>query len=405
MKRNELIDQVDNAVRSHFANSEEIPREEDVREKYEQFFNAFAALSVYAQYAENVEDVIEQLVQEYCEELTITKRVGFSYKDEDCEPWLNGVEDEVDWFYWSRYKSYLLREKHWSKAAVWSIERDTRETLDLMANPTIEMGFERRGLVVASVQSGKTANYIGLICRAADVGYKIIIVMAGVHNVLRNQTQARLEDGFTGFDISAEGCPPVGVGLLDKKHRPISCTDRDADFNKKRARALRSIQTGHTNDPWLFVIKKNTNSLRQVYEWLRDNANADDPVLIIDDEADNASINGKYKRDQIDNDPTRINGQIRNILNYFTRKCYVGYTATPFANILIDPNVDTDAFGKDLFPSSFIYTLEESSDYFGAAKVFADYDDPRPKHLRLINDIDYILPPQAQEFCVDGDPA
>ena len=237
-----------------------------------------------------------------------------------------------------------------------------------MADPLETRFFTRRGLVVASVQSGKTANYIGLICRAADVGYRIIIVMAGVHNVLRNQTQARLEDGFTGFNIENCKVEPVGVGKGSQARRPISCTSREADFSTARAKALRGIQTAQTNEPFLFVVKKNSKSLQQVYEWLQSNGNQNEPLLLIDDEADNASINGKYKLEKRENEPTKINGQIRNILNLFNRACYVGYTATPFANVLIDPSVDSDEYGKDLFPSNFIYTLEESSDYFGAKR-------------------------------------
>ncbi|MEE1274647.1 MAG: Z1 domain-containing protein [Olegusella sp.] len=392
----ELIEQIDNSVRQHFANAEEAPEESEVRELYESLFNAFSSLPMYPNAQKlDVKSVIDELVKKYCEELAITKRFGFAYKDEDIKPWLGEVESDVDWFYWNRYKMYLLRTKKWSHAAVRSVDKDTHAILDLLANPQLESGFERRGLVVASVQSGKTANYIGLICRAADVGYKIIIVMAGVHNVLRNQTQARLEDGFTGFNIvDQQRMEPVGVGLGNASRRPIACTSREADFNKRRASALRGIQTAHTNEPWLFVIKKNSNSLKQVYEWLQDNANPNDQLLLIDDEADNASINGKYKREKREDEPTRINGQIRNILNHFTRYCYVGYTATPFANILIDPNVELDGYGSDLFPKSFIYTLEESSDYFGASKVFADYDGPNPKYLRFIDDIEFVLPPK-----------
>lgn len=408
--KNEFIEQIDNSVRQHFAGMEGVPEENDVRDMYERLYDAFATIPMYKDMAGNRQEVIEALVHQYCSELYITKKFGFAFKDEEVKPWLNeaeeAIEDQNGWFYWSRYKKYLMYTKHWARSTVRTIERDTWNVLDLMANPNVEAGFERRGLVVASVQSGKTANYIGLICRAADAGYKIIIVMAGVHNVLRNQTQARLEDGFTGFNIvEQQSIEAVGVGLDNGTRRPIACTSREADFNKKRASALKGIQTAHTNEPWLFVIKKNSNSLKQVYEWLRDNASPDDQLLLIDDEADNASINGKYKRDRRDDEPTRINGQIRNILNYFTRKCYVGYTATPYANILIDPEVDTDDFGKDLFPSSFIYTLEESSDYFGAEKVFADYDDPSPKHLRFIDDIDLILPPKHKSYYqVDGIP-
>lgn len=405
--KNEFIEQIDNSVRQHFAGVEDVPEESEVRAMYEQLHDAFIGIPMYAQMSGDRDSVIDALVQQCCSELYITKKFGFAFKDEDVKPWLNEAEDAIEeqnsWFYWTRYKKYLMYTKHWSRSTVKTIERDTWNVLDLMANPTVEAGFERRGLVVASVQSGKTANYIGLICRAADAGYRIIIVMAGVHNVLRNQTQARLEDGFTGFNIvEQQSIEAVGVGLDNGTRRPIACTSREADFNKKRASALKGIQTAHTNEPWLFVIKKNSSSLKQVYEWLRDNASPDDQLLLIDDEADNASINGKYKRERREDEPTRINGQIRNILNYFTRKCYVGYTATPYANILIDPDVDTDKFGKDLFPSSFIYTLEESSDYFGAEKVFGDIDDDRPKHLRYIEDIDTILPPKHKSnFQVD----
>lgn len=410
ISKNEFTEQIDHSVRLHFANMKVVPEESEVRKQYEDLYDAFAQIPIYSQMLGNRNEVINALVRQYCSELCITKKFGFAFKDEDTKPWLSvaeeTIEDQNGWFYWSRYKKYLLYEKKWAASTVRTIERDTWNVLDLMVNPTIEVGFERRGLVVASVQSGKTANYIGLICRAADAGYKIIIVMAGVHNVLRNQTQARLEDGFTGFNIvEQQAIEPVGVGLDNGSRRPIACTSRDADFNKRRASALKGIQTAHTNEPWLFVIKKNSNSLKQVYEWLRENASLDDQLLLIDDEADNASINGKYKRERREDEPTRINGQIRNILNYFTRKCYVGYTATPYANILIDAEVDTGQYGKDLFPSSFIYTLEESSDYFGAEKVFADYDEASPKYLRFIDDIDLILPPKHKsDYHVDDMP-
>lgn len=408
--KNEFTEQIDSSVRQYFVSIKNVPEESEVRKQYEIFYDAFSKIPSYSLMLGNRDNVIDMLVHQYCSDLCITKKVGFAFKDEDVKPWLSvteeAIEDQNGWFYWSRYKKYLLYEKKWAASTVRTIERDTWNVLDLMANPKIEAGFERRGLVVASVQSGKTANYIGLICRAADAGYKIIIVMAGVHNVLRNQTQARLEDGFTGFNIvEQQAIEPVGVGLYNGSRRPIACTSRDADFNKRRASALKGIQTAHTNEPWLFVIKKNSNSLKQVYEWLRDNASPNDQLLLIDDEADNASINGKYKRERREDEPTRINGQIRNILNYFTRKCYVGYTATPYANILIDPEVDTEQHGKDLFPSSFIYTLEESSDYFGADKVFADYDDIKPKFLRFIDDIESVLPPKHKsDYHVDDIP-
>ena len=386
-----FTDLLDNTVRDAFADKD-TPEEAEVQETYSTLYDALAVAYPDAKQFPK-DDIVSNLVHKYCTELAIKKKLGFEFKDEDSRPWVSEAADSIEWFYWDRYKQYLVRDKKWAPAAVKSIDRDSRNILDLTANPLQPGAFTRRGLVVASVQSGKTANYIGLICRAADAGYRIIIVMAGVHNVLRNQTQARLEDGFTGFNIENHTVEPVGVGKKgDQSRRPIACTSREADFSTGRAQALRGIQTMQTNEPFLFVIKKNSKSLQQVYEWLKSNGDQDEPLLLIDDEADNASINGKYKLDSRDNEPTRINGQIRNLLNLFNKACYVGYTATPFANVLIDPSVDSDEYGKDLFPSNFIYTLEESSDYFGAKKVFGDYDETTHKHLRFIADSYGILP-------------
>lgn len=387
----QFISYLDNTVREALGNEDKIPEEADVSNAFSQLYDALAFAYPIAKQC-NKNEIVSKLVERYCSELTIKKKLGFEFKDEDSHPWLSEVENSIDWFYWNRYKQYLVRDKKWAQAAVKSIDRDGRNILDLMANPLKDGSFTRRGLVVASVQSGKTANYIGLVCRAADAGYRIIIVMAGVHNVLRNQTQARLEDGFTGFNIENRKVEPVGVGNRNQARRPIACTSREADFSKSRADALKGIQTVQANELFLFVVKKNSKSLQQVYEWLKSNGNQNEPLLLIDDEADNASINGKYKLEKRENEPTKINGQIRNLLNLFNKACYVGYTATPFANVLIDPSVDSDEYGRDLFPSNFIYTLEESSDYFGAKKVFGDYDEPTHKHLRFIDDADDVLP-------------
>lgn len=396
LNKNELFCEIiDQTVRQLLQNKDELPEESEVKEQYETYFDLFKFLPEWSDITLDREATVNKLTDQYCMTLNVIKETGFAYSDEETKPWLNSVESEIGWFYWKRYKNFLLRDKKWSGAAVRSIEKDTEAILDLMANPQQESGFERRGLVVASVQSGKTANYTGLICRAADVGYRIIIVMAGVYNDLRNQTQARLEEGFTGFDIvGGQSIKQVGVGKTDSSRRPVSCTSREADFNKSRATALRGFQTDHTDEPWLFVIKKNSNSLRQVCEWLKAQANQNDQLLIIDDEADNASINRKYKKEHRKDEPTQINKQIREILKFFNRCCYVGYTATPFANILIDSTVDTENYGEDLFPKSFIYTLRDSTDYFGASKVFDDYDSSHPKYLRSIDDINLVLPPK-----------
>ena len=144
------------------------------------------------------------------------------------------------------------------------------------------------------------------------------------------------------------------------------------------------------------MIKKNHNTLRNLLDWLRENsARGDDlmidqPMLIIDDEADNASINTKYAKEDV----TKINGQIRDLLNLFHRSCYVGYTATPFANIFVDPDQYDDALKEDLFPKHFIVGLDAPSNYFGPKKIFIDgiSEGTDPTWLRYITDNEDVLP-------------
>lgn len=252
-------------------------------------------------------------------------------------------------------------------------------------------------MVVGHVQSGKTQNYTGLICKAADAGYRLIVVIAGIHNNLRNQTQARIDEGFIGRDTGrlahvnrAQRQKIIGVGQFDQREFPVSLTNTLRDFNKATA-TTNTSQIGQYNVPVVLVIKKNSSTLKNLLEWLKEHSvqqgtqMVNQPMLVIDDEADNASINTAYARDEV----TRINGQIRELLSIFHRSCYVGYTATPFANIFIDPDTDDDALRQDLFPRHFIIGLDAPSNYFGAQKIFLD---ERDRHIRLIEDNEDIFP-------------
>jgi hypothetical protein len=252
-------------------------------------------------------------------------------------------------------------------------------------------------MVVGHVQSGKTQNYTGLICKAADAGYRLIVVIAGIHNNLRNQTQARIDEGFIGRDTGrlahvnkTQRQKLIGVGQFDQREFPVSLTNTLRDFNKATATTF-TAQLGQFNVPVVLVIKKNSSTLKNLLEWLKEHSAhqsthmVSQPMLVIDDEADNASINTAYSRDEV----TRINSQIRELLSIFHRSCYVGYTATPFANIFIDPDTDDDALRQDLFPRHFIIGLDAPSNYFGAQKVFLD---ARDRHIRLIEDNEDIFP-------------
>ena len=301
--------------------------------------------------------------------------------------WLNASRRK-DWRYWQRYRDFL--ENKMSVKAVDALDEATNKILELLEDPLREGVWDRRGLVVGHVQSGKTGNYTGLICKAADAGYKIIIVLAGLHNNLRSQTQIRLEEGFLGYETSAKNdvVRYIGVGenARDAEIRPNCATNRsdNGDFNTKVAKHL---AISPEQRPWLFVVKKNKTVLERLLKWIRNHvADAKDadgrplvagfPLLLIDDEADHASVD---TGDQIVNkdgtvddeyQPKAINSRIRKILHSFTRKAYVGYTATPFANIFIDRRKATREEGPDLFPQSFIVNISAPSNYVGPARVF-----------------------------------
>lgn len=324
--------------------------------------------------------------------------VGAVVDAEEFVPWLSDakINREIGDFYWGRYRQ-LLFEKGLPKTVIDTTDAVTDRILDRLGNPKDQRSWRRRGMVVGHVQSGKTANYTGLICKAADAGYRLIVVIAGIHNNLRNQTQARIDEGFIGRDTGrlahankAQRQKIIGVGRKDQREFPVSLTNTLRDFNKATATTF-TAQLSQINVPVVLVIKKNSSTLKNLLEWLKEHSVHQStqmvslPMLLIDDEADNASINTAYQRDEV----TRINSQIRELLSLFHRSCYVGYTATPFANIFIDPDTDDEALKQDLFPRDFIIGLDAPSNYFGAQKIFLD---ARDQHIRLIDDNEDVLP-------------
>lgn len=303
-------------------------------------------------------------------------------------PWLVASRKK-DWRYWSRYQDFL--ERKLSVDVVTALDESTDGILKQLEDPRREGSWDRRGLVVGHVQSGKTGNYSGLVCKAADAGYKIIIVLAGLHNNLRSQTQIRLEESFLGYETSENRDPgkPIGVGERDSdsKLNPHCATTR-ADKGDFNAAIARHFAISPEERPWLFVVKKQKTVLTQLLKWIRGHvADATDaesgrrivtnlPLLMIDDEADNASVDTGEQLFDADgtpddeHSPKTINGLIRKILHSFDRKAYVGYTATPFANIFIHRRNVTSEEGPDLFPQSFIINLAAPSNYVGPARMF-----------------------------------
>jgi hypothetical protein len=302
--------------------------------------------------------------------------------------WLSASRKK-DWRYWQRYQAFI--ERKLSDTVVEALNESTDDILSLLEDPKRDGIWDRRGLVVGHVQSGKTGNYSGLVCKAADAGYKVIIVLAGMHNNLRSQTQIRLEESFLGYETSANRDPgkPIGVGDIDSdpKIHPHCATTRanKGDFN---ASVARNFAISPEERPWLFVVKKGKPVLTQLLKWIRNHvADAKDaetgrrivtnlPLLVIDDEADNASVDtgeqvvNEDGTPNEDHQPKVINSLIRQILHSFSKSAYVGYTATPFANIFIHRNGSTPTEGADLFPQSFIINLAAPSNYVGPSRVF-----------------------------------
>ena len=321
----------------------------------------------------------EMLIRRIEELYTIRQdEFGTILKEDENNPWLSEKRAEIDFEngFWGRYREYLEIEKNFAPDVINKLDRITDSILDNFFDPSIKATINKKGLVVGQVQSGKTANYTGLICKAADAGFGLIIVLAGIHNNLRSQTQIRIDESFLGFDTQhtrAFDQRSIQIGVGDPyfgspivAHSLTSSIEK-GDFTQGAANALGL--NFNTSEPIVAVIKKNPHVLRRIYQWLGAQANEDSELgrvirnkslLLIDDEADNASIN-------ISNDPERqssINGWITQILDLFGKNAYVGYTATPFANIFI-PLDD-----QNLFPRNFIKNIPAPSNYIGPEKVF-----------------------------------
>lgn len=360
---------------------------------------------------------------------------------EDHIPWLADRNSDINWDFWNRYVRYLEEEKGLAPATTQGLDQLTDSILERLENPLRSGAWDRRGMVVGEVQSGKTANYTGLICKAVDAGYKLIVVLAGMHNSLRSQTQRRLDEGFLGrdsqvnraFDRGQNSLRGAGKILSEKlliAHSATSSAEK-GDFNQRVANQNGMIPGGA--EPVLLVVKKNKSVLTNLLKWalnVRGIVNEESgkqivrgvPLLVIDDEADNASINTnppvRDENGQVleEYDVSAINGSIRKLLDSFEKSAYVAYTATPFANIFIHPDVNkkNHEFGDDLFPRSFIINLPAPSNYIGPVQIFGlDKNDPealesspitrRVPIIRRVDDQQEWMPDKHKKDYIPGE--
>ncbi len=339
------------------------------------------------------DEELEWLIRELEESFTTSQKRGASVTS-DFRPWLRERREsgDIDFYYWSRLRRYYLEGNVIPPQVVATLDTVTDEILDFSGDPRDPGTGLRRGMVMGHVQSGKTTNYSALICKAADAGYKTIILLAGITNSLRSQTQERVDETFIGkksvFHALAQEPLPIQTYSTVKRF-PAYGTSRDRDFTRDAAGMFFSLDAH--SEPIIFITKKNKAPLSRLRDWLIEQGHGAaiaSPLLLIDDEADNASINTAK-------DPgatTAINGVIREILTLFERRSYVGYTATPFANIFIDPDNEDAMLRDDLFPKHFIKALDPPSNYVGAARVFAEDGDLRPTMTIVVNDYGELLP-------------
>ncbi|MGW5768437.1 Z1 domain-containing protein [Streptomyces longwoodensis] len=346
----------------------------------------------------------------------VAKLPGHTVITREFTPWYTPERAAARSFYWAAYER-KLRAKGWSDAAIASLDEASRAVVERLTDPEQAPARQAKGLVVGYVQSGKTANFTGVAAKAIDAGYRLVIVLGGTLNLLRAQTQRRLDmeligqenilrgadladvDSLVGVDYVGDdedwpafvqhGGRPSALGAFDIER----LTTRDKDY-KSLAQGIRALEfekrepTRPLHDPAnlhhaaarVMVVKKNKSVLTKLVDDLKQIRGllGELPALIIDDESDQASVNtlDPKKWEQGKTDRTAINGLISRLLKLLPRAQYVGYTATPFANVFVDPGDD-----EDLFPSDFLISLPRPSGYMGV-QDFHDLDSATPPSER-----------------------
>ncbi|NNV57303.1 Z1 domain-containing protein [Limnovirga soli] len=329
--------------------------------------------------------------------------------DQTKKTWLTEHRfNDIKWNYTDRYFNYLQANGR-SEKIIEETFNSSRRIVEKLADPKSTEEVFVKGLVVGSVQSGKTANFNAVINRAIDSGYGLIIVLAGIMEDLRSQTQSRIEKEVSGTG-TAEGVGskhPFGEMGDASVHQVVMPTSVKHDFKKTIKEADFSLYNKN-----ILVCKKNTGVLKNLILWLDEHFvgkrdQHDIPLLIIDDEADNASLNnmGSLGKEYAN----KVNGYIRALLGLFTRKSYLGYTATPFANVLQDRNETPETkwevpFKKDgvsiskefemvgsIFPEDFIELLFPPTNYIGAKHFFET-------RIEDIRKIEPLIPEPVTDF-------
>jgi len=391
---------------------------DELKERLHKKFIALSSLEEWEDWDDSVEfftKYYDIAIKEHKSKTVLTIKKSKTLKSE-VNKWLtDDVKKSIGWgnieikTYRDRYFEYLKKIGR-SDKIINETKRSTLSIIEGFGDPNSDSSFYKKGLVVGSVQSGKTANFNGVINTAVDVGYKMVIVLSGIMEDLRVQTQSRLEKEVIGTIGRGGKGKGVGEDHPFRDNLLNSITSVDTDFKRNILDVNFNI---HSNKN-IIVCKKNVSVLKNILLWLseyidEENKQIDLPLLIIDDEADNASLNNLGAKGK--EYATKTNQEIRAILNLFSKKVYLGYTATPFANIFQDRNEEPDfkleinfkgekklfSLVDNIFPDHFIELLYPPSNYVGIKHFFDTKSDKINKISSLIappineDDPDYYL--------------
>ncbi len=375
--------------------------------------------------SEQAEAVLRDAVPVHVHELVVISR--------EFEPWYDEVRHTRSTRYWDDYENYLTQVKQWPASSITTLDQSTSAVVERLTDPTRAEIKRTKGLVVGYVQSGKTANFTGVIAKAIDAGYRLVVVTTGTIEILRAQTQRRIDMELMGVENVLAGQDPndpeVAKGLdyqqdedwlADKfvKHTQAALdqpgaarirrvTTHCADYKSlpqgmsqlrydrvDKTQPLNAAQNLFHTDAYVVIIKKNSAPLKKLIKDLKplQSMLQELPALLIDDESDLASVNTKDPKKSAER--TKINELITEIVGLVPRAQYVGYTATPFANVFIDPDDEAN-----LFPSDFVLSLPRPAGYMGVQEfhdVDADWEGTA-KTVATSNESAYVR-------AVKGDP-
>jgi hypothetical protein len=384
-----------------------------------------AAVVEALELSSHAESVLREKIPVHVQEIVVITK--------EFEPWYEQARHDRSTPYWDDYERYLTQDRKWPASSITALDQSTDAVIERLTDPVRVDAKPTKGLVVGYVQSGKTANFTGVIAKAVDAGYRLVIVMTGTIEILRAQTQRRIDMELMGVENVLAGQDPndpeVAKGLdyqqdddwlagkfvqhtqaaLDQPGtaRIRRVTTHKSDYKSlphgmsqlrydriNKSMPLNAAENLFHTDAYVVIIKKNSAPLDKLIKDLKPMQAmlSELPALIIDDESDLASVNTKDPKKS--KDRTKINERITEIMRLVPRAQYVGYTATPFANVFIDPDDDSN-----LFPSDFVLSLPRPPEYMGV-QDFHDVDpdwETTPRTVASSNELAYVR-------AVEGDP-